>query len=261
MRVVHGELPIQRYEGRFRSIGPQYTRGISMWADDGSRDGEQAIWVAYSVSKEDIWVSRLPLPVGSTKPAWNTYCPKWSAVAHEDDEIALTNRDPYDYPIATRVFEARQQVEVSFELTLPARQRHGDVEIDLVGSVGSPRPVRLRFDRKGEITLTEANGQSVAGVLAERGWTRVTITANCKTGTFDLAIRGKTVRRQTPFAERSADISRAIFRLGGYRGIGGLKPVPAGTDVPGPVAGVRIRNVMIEAVAPLRSAVARASSP
>ena len=110
-------------------------------------------------------------------------------------------------------------------------------------------------------TLTEANGQSVVGVLAERGWTRVTLTANCKTGTFDLGIRGTTVRRQTPFAERSADISRAIFRLGGYRGIGGLKPVPAGTDVPGPVAGARIRNVTIQPLTEMdrTRAVARAS--
>jgi len=29
MRIVQGELPIQRYEGKFRSVGPQYIRGIS----------------------------------------------------------------------------------------------------------------------------------------------------------------------------------------------------------------------------------------
>ncbi|HSV26769.1 MAG TPA: hypothetical protein VLH60_02655, partial [Sedimentisphaerales bacterium] len=96
MRIVQGELPVQRYAGRARSIGPQYTRGISEWADDGSRK-DNCIWLVYSMSKEDIWVSRIPLPVKAdethgvnddfgTMPAgpivagWNTYRPKWTSV-------------------------------------------------------------------------------------------------------------------------------------------------------------------------------------
>ncbi len=64
MRMIQGELPIQRYAGLHRSIGPQYVRGISHWADDGSRT-DNAIWLVYSMNKEDIWVSCVPLALTS----------------------------------------------------------------------------------------------------------------------------------------------------------------------------------------------------
>jgi hypothetical protein len=43
--------------------GPQYVRGISEWSSDGSWK-DDAMWVAYSVNKEDVWVSRIPIPIG-----------------------------------------------------------------------------------------------------------------------------------------------------------------------------------------------------
>ena len=100
MRVVQGELPIQRYEGRFRSIGPQYVRGISTWSDDGSRAGERAMWLVYSMSKEDIWVSRVPL--APADDSWGVYAPKWAPVTVDSDVVRLEARDPYDDAIVTR---------------------------------------------------------------------------------------------------------------------------------------------------------------
>ena len=34
----------------------------SEWANDGSRK-DDALWVVYSSNKEDIWVSRIPVPI------------------------------------------------------------------------------------------------------------------------------------------------------------------------------------------------------
>ena len=113
MRVVQGELPIQRYEGRFRSIGPQYVRGISTWSDDGSRDGERAMWLVYSMSKEDIWVSRVPLDAHDG--VWNVYSPKWSPATVDGAEIRIEDRDPYDYAAASRVFSSGVSCEVLAE--------------------------------------------------------------------------------------------------------------------------------------------------
>ena len=59
-RVVHGELPSLRYPGKNKSPGASYVRGLSMWSDDGSR-GADALWLLYSVNKEEIWLSRVPL--------------------------------------------------------------------------------------------------------------------------------------------------------------------------------------------------------
>src|SRR5439155_20259147 len=121
MRIVQGELPRQRYPGLHRSIGPQYVRGISHWADDGSRD-ENVMWLVYSMNKEDIWVSRVPLPVKAEETRttiegfddWNLYVPKWASATISGNEMRLENRDPHDYVRATRVFSDCRRVKVSF---------------------------------------------------------------------------------------------------------------------------------------------------
>lgn len=114
MRVVHGELPPQRYVGEHKNVGPQYVRGISEWSNDGTwRDS--AMWVAYSVNKEDIWVSRIPLTSGTD--VWNTYSPLWAPVTLTKDGVNLTDRDPYDYARAERLFPAKEKVSVSFDIT------------------------------------------------------------------------------------------------------------------------------------------------
>jgi hypothetical protein len=59
-RVVHGELPALRYPGKNKKPGSSYVRGLSLWSDDGSR-GQDALWLIYSVNKEEIWISRVPL--------------------------------------------------------------------------------------------------------------------------------------------------------------------------------------------------------
>ena len=150
MRVVQGELPVQRYAGMHRSIGPQYIRGISHWATDGSRT-DDAVWLVYSINKEDIWVSRVPIPIraeetgdiaddfatfkpGPFVPGWNIYRPKWSSVEVIDGALQLENHDPYDHAIATRVFHESRQTTISFELELA---EHSYLEIDLLSKFGS----------------------------------------------------------------------------------------------------------------------------
>ncbi|MDR0901377.1 MAG: exo-alpha-sialidase [Opitutaceae bacterium] len=68
MRVVNpGDQP-QRYEGENKNTGAQYVRGIAEWATDGSFAGEKNnLWLAYSINKEDIVVSRVPLPARAEK--------------------------------------------------------------------------------------------------------------------------------------------------------------------------------------------------
>ena len=58
MRVIHGELPRQRYPGENKNPGASYVRGLSIWSNDGSRPNDP-VWLVYSVNKEDIWISQL----------------------------------------------------------------------------------------------------------------------------------------------------------------------------------------------------------
>ncbi len=178
MRVIHGEVPPQRYTGRARGIGPQYLRGITEWGSDGSRNEKDCIWTIYSMSKEDIWISRIPVPIlsetkehvsddfdqtapGPRVPGWNTYSPIWAPVTVAADGanhyLRLEDREPVDYARAIRAFPQSKKVDVSFRLAAEQAD-DGRFEIDLLGERGS-RPVRLRLDDDGRIRATDGRDE------------------------------------------------------------------------------------------------------
>jgi hypothetical protein len=238
MCLVHGEMPIQRYVGLHRSIGPQYVRGISHWANDGSRS-ENVMWLVYSMNKEDIWVSRVPLPLTcdatpGNKPAWNLYSPKWSSIHEEDDVLEISHSDPYDYAQATRIFPESSRVAVDFELSVNDAQR-AHLEIDLLTRFGSHRPVRILISPESS-KIPVRSGEVVLFRL-EAG------TAN---RTYSLLMNGKPVLRDEPFAEPADRLHRITFRTGKHRGIGGLHPVAPGTDRPLNPVVYRLDNLSVQ---------------
>ena len=58
--LVNGEITSMRYGGAYKSYGPQYVRGIQEM-DGKPADGH--MWVTYSMNKEDLWVSKIPIPM------------------------------------------------------------------------------------------------------------------------------------------------------------------------------------------------------
>jgi len=239
MRIVQGEMPVQRYEGRFRSIGPQYVRGVSRWSDDGSRAGEGAMWLVYSMSKEDIWVSRVPLPVRPDETArglgdehfarWNVYRPRWCDVSVDGGTLRLEDRDPYDYARATRLFPSSRRVSASFAVR--ADQPGGTLELELVGGFGSPRPVRVTFAGDDRQNLS--------------AWTRFDVEADVDRQRFSVVRDGRRVVEDAALAEPADALSRISFRTGPHRGIGGTHPVEPGSDrMTEPVA-FAIRDVRV----------------
>jgi hypothetical protein len=238
MCLIQGELPVQRYAGLRRSIGPQYVRGISHWADDGSRS-EEVMWLVYSMNKEDIWVSRVPLPITSVakgEPAWNLYCPKWSSIRTDGDSLEMSNSDPYDYAQATRVFPESARITVDFKLSVDDAER-SHLEIDLLTKFGSHRPVRV---------LVAANSP---GLSIESG--RVVsfyLEADTARQTYSVSINGNFVLRDEPFAEAADQLHRITFRTGSHRGIGGAHPVPPGTDSPLAPVVYRIGKLLIHTI-------------
>ena len=178
MRVIHGEVPPQRYEGRAKPLGPQYLRGLSEWGSDGSRQEKDCIWTIYSMSKEDIWVSRVPVPivadakahaddnfdnvaVGLRVPEWNTYSLLWAPVSVAADGknhyLKIEDREPTDYARAIRTFPVSKTVETSFRVAAEQAD-NGRVEIELLGELGS-RPVRVILDDKGRIKAVDGGKQ------------------------------------------------------------------------------------------------------
>ena len=65
--ALHGDIPPKRFEGSGKSPGISYMRGLSEWNNDGTWK-DKALWMAYSVNKEEIRVIRVPLPNSNPKP-------------------------------------------------------------------------------------------------------------------------------------------------------------------------------------------------
>ncbi len=58
--LVNGEITTMRYGGAYKSYGPQYVRGIQ---EGNGIPPDGNLWVTYSMNKEDIWVSEIPVPI------------------------------------------------------------------------------------------------------------------------------------------------------------------------------------------------------
>ena len=187
MRVVHGEVPRQRYAGADKNIGPQYVRGISFWNTDGSRN-EPAMWLAYSVNKEDIWVSRIPIPIQAEGSGWNLYAPKWADASITDsppDQLRLEDHDPYDYARADRLFPPASKLAAEFEVMakhISAR----NLEIELWGEFNDARPARIVLKPQGDIQIAASD---VAKYVVNQ-WVKFQINADATKSEFNVSING-----------------------------------------------------------------------
>lgn len=266
MLTVHGELPDQRFAGKYKNMGPQYVRGICEW--NGAAP-DKNLWLTYSLNKEDIWISRVPVPVvasvkgdvrndfsdtavGSMPNNWNIYRPLWTSIQIADagsaqgHALELRDEDPDDYASATRVFEAQRAVKIAFKLL--ARQTSGRCEIDIAGPHGE-RPIQLALE-DGKIQAKHEGIWMPAGTYQPDQWLAFSLDVNAKKGTdrFELMINGKPALERTAyFSEPSATMQRLVFRTGEYRarGIGGLAHPEA--DVKAPASAFLIDDVEITA--------------
>lgn len=215
--VVHGEVPPRRFMGENKDFGPCYVRGIT--------EGEQTppgnnMWLAYSVNKEDVWVSRVQLPArtawtgpvddnfddiaaGGTIPNWNIYRPQWCQVAVDaEHRLCLTDEDPYDYARAIRVFEETKKATVGFDIKV--EEEHGEpFEVDVTDRHGA-RAVSLSFSN-GQITMAG----KPCGTYEAGQWKRVTIVVDGNT----VNVGG--VALEPLHAVKS--VERLSFRTGAYR--------------------------------------------
>ena len=164
--LVNGEITTMRYGGNYKSYGPQYVRGI-LEGNGEPPDGN--IWVTYSMNKEDIWVSSIPVPVteqltekvieifdemepGKELNYWNIYSPVWARVmmgSHIDGSraLVLTDKDLFDYAKAERKFPLTDAVAIEFSLTTGQNDK-GLLHIELQNSKGTPA-LRIILDSDG----------------------------------------------------------------------------------------------------------------
>jgi hypothetical protein len=233
---LHGELPPIRYQGIHKAIGLQYIRGIA--EGNGDPPGNY-MWITYSMNKEDIWVTRTQIPITGTVEEhidqnfetakteadlelWNLHVPRWAPTSvvsdlQADDNKCLELRDeePYDYALAERAFPESRKVTVKFRV-MQQRVGHGLLEFEVHDRHGN-RPMRLRFDPDW-LSLDRAKVGPDPVPMTLGRWYDITLKLDCGSQSYDLAVDGKWVKKDVPFAEQVDTLERLVFRTGPWRG-------------------------------------------
>ena len=227
LNLVHGDVTPLRHGGQYKSYGPQYVRGIQE-GNGTPRDSD--LWVTYSNNKEDIWVSRIEVPVrlqaasharggfGQYKTLadmtdWNLYVPQWCPVRLSDDALTLGDSDPFDYARAERPIPATKLLEASF--TVEQRQDgHGALFVELLDDHGNMASRMVMDAQTKRITV---KGGARSGTLLKEYETgrryhiRAVLSANHHRAVWYVDGR-KACERQ--FDTPVESLSRIVFRTG-----------------------------------------------
>lgn len=236
MLLVQGEVPPRRFYGRWKDFGPCYMRGID--EGNGNAPGND-MWLTYSMNKEDIWISRIQVPVQyavttpvndnfnalkttGTIPNWNVYSPQWAPVSIADfpsaanKSLQLSDEDPYDYARAIRVFKETTNADLKFRL-YAAQNNGGELSVDITDRYGN-RPVRISLNDKGDVLLDEGGKQRVIKKYLGNTWYDFHLTVNATLkGYYNLWINGEPLVTHGALAEAVKSVERISFGTGAYR--------------------------------------------
>lgn len=226
--LVHGEITPMRYGGNYKSYGPQYVRGI---IEGNGKPADGKLWVTYSMNKEDIWISSVPVPVNDKAPQhvnddfdkmpadkalemWNIYSPLWASVKVENGTLVLKDKDPFDYAKAERLFPASKKVLTSFSVT-PKQNDFGLLEIELQDAKGMAA-VRLTFDTAG--TLSAKAGARYKNFMKYQAGKNydIKLKLDAFTRFYTITVNEKDILTSLAF-QPVADVSRIVFRTGDIR--------------------------------------------
>jgi hypothetical protein len=224
-----------RYQGIHKNHGPQYIRGI-IPGNGSTPDGN--LWVTYSVNKEDLWVSRIQVPVADSvsEPVdesfdqvesiadltrWNLYLPQWAPAALVDDPREPSNRcleliddEPWDYAKVERFFPESARIKIAFRVALE-QVGHGALEVEIHGA-RSERPMRLRFDPEW-VMFDHGMVEAAPVRMSMQQWVSVEMEIDCTTETYSCSIDGEPVSEAIRFNESVDTLQRFVVRTGPWR--------------------------------------------
>ncbi|MBR3773217.1 MAG: six-hairpin glycosidase [Alistipes sp.] len=228
LNLVYGEVPPMRYAGQYKSFGPQYVRGIQE-GNGIPEDGD--LWVTFSVNKEDMWVSRIPVPVQQHATAhaddnfadykelrdlktWNLYSGVWAPVTLDGKWLTLSDKDPFFDAKVERKIPASRLLSVEFDLQAE-QNNHGHLEIEFVDEEGTAC-ARIDLTEQGEMR-SKGGARYGRVMMYEPGKTyrvKVDITLDDRNST--VYVDGKKTTTRMLFAPVKA-IERVVFRTGARR--------------------------------------------
>lgn len=247
---VNGEVTM-RYDGGSKNIGPcNYQRGL--YENGADIPGDDA-WVVYSMSKEDIWISRIPVPLHHEAKGfvdqdfdasasvldledWNIFHPRWAPVtiaaspSGSDKSLKFADRDPFDYAKAFRVFrESESDLLIRFRL-FAGQNDHGRFEVE-IGNTEHLAPLRLALTPAGKIEVEQWKYSMVLSDYKPGEWIDFELSIDIEKNTFTVKANGL-ISEGLIFNSRRVDmLDRITFRTGKSRGIA-INPVEPSLDVP-----------------------------
>jgi len=234
LRVI-GEVPPRRYAGLFKDHGPQYVRGI---AEGNGTPPDGALWLTCSMNKEDIWVTRVPVPVRSavTEPvadtfdeaepgqgleAWNVYSPLWAPVRvvpspeGQGHCLELRDGDPCDYALAERVFAAGR--DVTLRLRLMVQQAHGNEwHVEVVDGRGTTAG-HLWFGADGRLRAMSAGDVVDMGGYAAGQWLDLELHVDVAQRTCSVGVPQLSLSATLIFQAPVNAVERLVLRTGPRR--------------------------------------------
>ncbi len=228
LNLIHGEITPMRYGGNYKSFGPQYVRGIQE-GNGTPPDGD--LWLTYSVNKEDMWVSRVPVPVQqhaighadddfaqakslADLTQWNLYSPLWAPVLLDGKWLVLKDKDPFDYARVERKIPATKELKVSFDLMAEQNNR-GLLQIEFLDENGVACS-RIELTDEGQMR-TKGGARFGGNINYEAGKSyHVEVILSVANRLIQVFIDGKKCGQRMFFAPVPA-IERVMFRTGGTR--------------------------------------------
>lgn len=229
LNLIHGEITPMRYGGNYKSYGPQYTRGIQ---EGNGVPYDKNLWVTYSMNKEDMWVSRIPVPVKIQPTAqandnfdtftklnqltdWNIYSPLWAPVSLEKingkNWLTLSDKDPFDFAKVVRKIPATHELEVNFQL-LAEQANHGQFRIEFIDDKGI---VCTRLELRPDSTFQAKGGSRFSNMMKyEAGkMYQVKVQLSVENRNVKVFVDGKQVGLRMFFAPVAA-VERIAFSTG-----------------------------------------------
>jgi len=232
--AVRGDVPPKRYMGLSKNPGVQYFRGII--EGNGDPPGNY-LWVVYSVNKEDIWISRITIPITAEEKneidenfenirdiieldRWNLYKPAWGDIIISYDKkqgkcLQLKDEEPYDYVYAEKIFPASKSKTISFKFKTLSLPIGSVIEIEVQDQKGN-RALKLTIDRTwmwfdiGSISTEPLK-------INPFEWNSVIIDVDCEKKHYTISVNNKKYKTKIPINDNPSVVERIIFRTGTYR--------------------------------------------
>lgn len=230
--LVNGEITSMRYGGNYKSYGPQYVRGL----EGGAKSPDGNCWITYSMNKEDIWVTKIPIPVkdkvdadvnddftklpaASALKEWNIYSPLWAPVTIAKapggtQALSIKDKDPFDYGKAEHVLPAAKKMTATFTV-VPQQDDHGNLHVEFQDAKGNAG-IRLVLDSTGTIYVKAGYRNRNIGKYKKGEPCEISISLNTNARFYTVSINGKRSGNQIFFAPLE-NVQRLVFRTGDVR--------------------------------------------